>query len=92
MEKNKTGIYLIGALGSISITVVAGALALRKNLSPPTGMITSSEIFDGIDLAGVGDLVFGGCDIRRPDANCRDIFEKIAPVHPGILIEIKRAS
>ncbi|MFZ2447828.1 MAG: inositol-3-phosphate synthase [Syntrophobacteraceae bacterium] len=89
MEKDKTGIYLIGALGSISFTVVAGALALQKDLAPPTGMITSSEIFDGIDLAGVEDLVFGGCDIRRPDANRRDIFEKIAPVHPGILIEIK---
>ncbi|MEM5789098.1 MAG: inositol-3-phosphate synthase [Syntrophobacteraceae bacterium] len=89
MQNTRTGIYLIGALGSISITVVAGALALRKKLSPPIGMVTSTDIFEGIDLVQTEDLVFGGCDIRRPEANCRDIFEKIAPVHPGILIEIK---
>jgi myo-inositol-1-phosphate synthase len=89
MKKGKTGIYLIGALGSISITVVAGALALRKDLAPPLGMITRTNVFDGIELVGPEDLVFGGCDIRRPEANGRDIFDKIAPVHPGILMEIK---
>jgi len=89
MHTTKTGIYLIGALGSISITVVAGALALRKKLSPPTGMITYTDLFEGIDLVDAGDLVFGGCDIRRPEANGRDIFDKIAPVHPRILLEIK---
>ncbi len=85
----KTGVYLIGALGSISTTVVAGALALRAKLSPPTGMITSSEIFQGIELPDAGDLVFGGCDIRQPDSSPVDIFEKMAPVHPRILSAIR---
>ncbi len=89
MRKRKTGIYLIGARGSISITVVAGALALRRKLAPPLGMVTFTDIFDGIELVGPENLVFGGCDIRRPDANGRDIFDRIAPVHPGILMEIK---
>lgn len=84
----KTGIYLIGALGSISTTVVAGALALRGKLSPSTGMITSSDVFAGIDLVDAGDLVFGGCDIRPPESNPLDILEKIAPVHPRILAAI----
>ena len=89
MEKKSTGIYLIGALGSISITVVAGALAIKQRLSPPTGMVTRTDAFDELDLVGVEEMVFGGCDIRPSGVNCRDIFEKIAPVHPKILIEIK---
>ncbi|MEN6438803.1 MAG: inositol-3-phosphate synthase [Syntrophobacter sp.] len=89
MEKVKTGVYLIGALGSISLTLAAGVLALRKKLSPPIGMVTHTEMFDGIDLIAEEDLVFGGCDIRSADANCGDIFEKMAPVHPSILMEIQ---
>jgi myo-inositol-1-phosphate synthase len=85
---NKTGVYLIGALGSIASTVAAGALALKKKLAPPTGMVTCSPIFDGLNLIEPADLVFGGCDIRT-EANSRDIFEKMAPVSPGILMEIK---
>ncbi len=85
---NKTGVYIIGALGSISSMVVAGALALKKKLAPETGMVTSLEIFDGIDLVETAGLVFGGCDIRT-EANSRDIFEKMISVAPGILLEIK---
>jgi len=89
MEKTKTGIYLIGALGSISQTLAAGVLALRKKLSPPIGMVTHTDLFDGIDLVAEEDLVLGGCDIRDPEANRGDIFEKIAPVHPSILLQIQ---
>jgi len=85
---NKTGVYLIGALGSIASMVAAGALALKKKLAPTTGMVTCSEIFDGVDLVEPGSLVFGGCDIRSA-AKSRDIFEKMIPVVPGILLEIK---
>lgn len=89
MEKSKKGIYLIGALGSISLTLVAGVLALKKKLSPPIGMVTHTDLFEGAGLVAEEDLVFGGCDIRCPESNCRDIFEKIAPIHPSILTEIQ---
>jgi len=84
----RTGVYLIGALGSIASTVVAGVLAFRKKLAAPAGMVTSSQIFDGIELIEPTDIVFGGCDIRR-DTTPGDIFEKMAPIAPGILMEIK---
>jgi myo-inositol-1-phosphate synthase len=84
---NKTGVYLIGALGSIASTVAAGAIALKKKLAAPTGMVTCSQIFEGVDLIEPAELVFGGCDIRM-EANSRDIFEKMAPVAAGILMEI----
>ncbi|MHC1725864.1 MAG: inositol-3-phosphate synthase [Syntrophobacteraceae bacterium] len=88
MTNRKTGVYLIGALGSISSTVVSGAIALRKKLTAPTGMITCSEMFDGTGLIDPGELLFCGCDIRR-EGTSRDIFEKMAPVHPRILMEIE---
>jgi myo-inositol-1-phosphate synthase len=88
MEKGKTGIYLIGALGSIATTVVAGAAAVKKGLAPPTGMVTYGEIFQDADLIGVGDLVFGGCDVRPWEKSSGDIFDTIAPVHPRILGEV----
>lgn len=88
MSANKTGVYLIGALGSISSTVVAGALALKKRLVPSTGMVTGSGLFDGIELIDPGDLVFGGCDVRR-ETGPDDIFRVLAPVAPPIVMEVK---
>ena len=83
----KTGVYVIGALGSIASTVAAGVFALKKALVPPTGMVTMSQVFDGVDLVGPAELVFGGCDIRT-GSNSGDIFERMAPVSPAILVEI----
>lgn len=62
--RGKTGVYLIGALGSIATTVVTGALALRERLIPPVGMVTATNVFEGVDLVRIEDLEFGGCDIR----------------------------
>ena len=64
MKRRKTGVWLIGALGSISTTVIIGALALRRGLTEPVGMITAGSLFDGIPLVALDDLEFGGCDIR----------------------------
>jgi myo-inositol-1-phosphate synthase len=64
MGQRKIGVWLVGALGSISTTVVLGALALRKGLTSPTGMITATDPFCGLGLAPVETMEFGGCDIR----------------------------
>jgi len=61
----KIGVWLVGALGSISITVMLGALLLRKGLSSPAGMVSATEPFEGLELVPVEDMQFGGCDIRR---------------------------
>ena len=60
----KIGVWLIGALGSISITVMTGALLLRKGLCDSTGMITATEPFHELGLVPVEAMEFGGCDIR----------------------------
>lgn len=65
MEQGKTGVWLIGALGSVASTVILGALALRKGLISSTGLITCTKDFDGLGLVDIGDMEFGGCDIRK---------------------------
>ena len=64
-QQRKVGVWLIGARGSISATMMIGAFALRKDLIPSTGMVTESPAFADLDLLPVQNLVFGGCDIRR---------------------------
>jgi myo-inositol-1-phosphate synthase len=64
MDRRRLGVWLIGALGSISAVVILGALALRKRLTHPTGMITAIEPFSNLGLAPLETLEFGGCDIR----------------------------
>lgn len=62
--ENRTGVWIIGARGGVATTVICGALALRKALTPPLGMITESELFHGIELPDAREFVFGGHDIR----------------------------
>jgi myo-inositol-1-phosphate synthase len=58
-----TGIWLVGARGSVAVTTVVGALALRARLAEPTGCVTELPEFDLPGLPGLGDLVFGGHDV-----------------------------
>ena len=81
--KGKLGILLVG-LGAVSTTVIAGVLAVRRNLAKPIGSLTqmgtlrlgkrtdgrSPRIADVLPLAGLDDVVFGGWDLF--DDNCYD--------------------
>jgi myo-inositol-1-phosphate synthase len=58
-----TGVWLIGARGSVATTAVVGAAAVAAGLTPPTGCVTESPDFAGTRLPGIGDLVFGGHDV-----------------------------
>jgi myo-inositol-1-phosphate synthase len=58
---------LIGALGDVATTTVAGAAAIADGLAPPTGLVTAREPLSFLELAGVDELVFGGCDVRQGD-------------------------
>jgi len=58
-----TGVWLIGARGSVATTAVVGAAAVAAGFTPPTGCVTESPDFAGTRLPGLGDLVFGGHDV-----------------------------
>jgi myo-inositol-1-phosphate synthase len=58
-----TGVWLIGARGSVATTAITGALALRAGLATATGCVTDLPELRHPLLPGWDDLVFGGHDI-----------------------------
>ncbi|GGR99298.1 hypothetical protein GCM10010252_42490 [Streptomyces aureoverticillatus] len=57
-----TGVWLIGARGSVATTAVAGCAAMSAGLHPPTGLVTETPPFSGSGLPALSSLVFGGHD------------------------------
>ncbi|NKI42633.1 inositol-3-phosphate synthase [Streptomyces physcomitrii] len=57
-----TGVWFIGARGSVATTAVTGAAALAAGLQPPTGLVTEAPEFAGSGLPALSSLVFGGHD------------------------------
>ncbi|WP_030667073.1 inositol-3-phosphate synthase [Streptomyces rimosus] len=58
----RTGVWLVGARGSVATTVIAGCAAVAAGLHPPTGMVTETAPFEGVPLPPPASLVFGGHD------------------------------
>ncbi|WP_405009992.1 inositol-3-phosphate synthase [Kitasatospora sp. NBC_01539] len=57
-----TGLWLIGARGSVATTSVLGLLALRAGLAAPDGCVTELPPFAAAALPEWADLVVGGHD------------------------------
>ncbi len=70
MTNRKTGVWMIGACGAVSTLTCVGARAIARGLKPAVGVLTESPLFDGLDLVGIEDLVFGGHEIRDTDVHC----------------------
>ncbi|WP_107425512.1 inositol-3-phosphate synthase [Streptomyces sp. CB02009] len=58
----RTGIWLIGARGSVATTTMVGCAALVAGLHPPTGMATETPELADAGLPPLAHLVFGGHD------------------------------
>ncbi|NSC24650.1 myo-inositol-1-phosphate synthase [Streptomyces albus subsp. chlorinus] len=58
----RTGVWLIGARGSVATTTLTGAAALAAGLHPPVGLVTETPPFEGSALPPLDSLVFGGHD------------------------------
>ncbi|MFE3602532.1 inositol-3-phosphate synthase [Streptomyces sp. NPDC059096] len=58
----RTGVWFVGARGSVATTAVAGCAAVTAGLHPPTGMVTETAPFAGAGLPALNSLVFGGHD------------------------------
>ncbi|MCM2285019.1 MAG: inositol-3-phosphate synthase [Desulfobacula sp.] len=61
---HKVGVLFVGVCGHLSTTVMAGAIAVSKNLCPATGLISEKKPFNKIKFTPLSDFVFGGWDIR----------------------------
>lgn len=63
MADGKTGLWLVGARGSVATTVAVGLEALRRGDSGTTGLVTESPPLAGCDLPPPG-FVVGGHEVR----------------------------
>ncbi|WP_243794734.1 inositol-3-phosphate synthase [Saccharopolyspora gloriosae] len=63
----RTGLWLIGARGSVATTAIVGLAALRSGLVRPTGCVTELPAFGSAPLPGWDDIVVGGHDISVAD-------------------------
>ena len=63
----RTGVWLIGARGSISLVTVAGHAAVTSGLAPPAGLVTERTPFHAASLMPLDNMVFGGHDVRALD-------------------------
>ncbi|WP_166390029.1 inositol-3-phosphate synthase [Nocardioides ochotonae] len=59
----RTGVWFVGAHGSVATTAVVGALGMRHGLAPRTGMVTELPELDPAGLPALDSLVFGGHDV-----------------------------
>lgn len=59
----RTGLWLIGARGSVATTATVGLLGLRAGLVEPVGCVTEHPPLVDVDLPGWDELVVGGHDI-----------------------------
>ncbi|AXK31428.1 myo-inositol-1-phosphate synthase [Streptomyces armeniacus] len=62
MTEDRTGVWLIGARGSVATTAIAGCAAVAAGLHPATGMVTATDPFADSGLPPLETLVFGGHD------------------------------
>lgn len=59
----RTGLWLVGARGSVATTAALGLAALADGQAPATGCVTAGASFDDVPLPAFGDLVVGGHDV-----------------------------
>lgn len=61
----RVGVWLIGALGGVGTTIAVGISAMKRGLSPTTGLTTELAEFADLNLCGFDNLVVGGHDVRQ---------------------------
>ena len=79
----RTGVWLIGAQGSLASTVVTGARAIARKLAGRGALVTDLPELRGLPLVPFEDLVFGGWDIAptglRARARAMEVEDRALP-------------
>ncbi|WP_205754680.1 inositol-3-phosphate synthase [Pseudarthrobacter sp. NamE2] len=60
---SRTGMWLVGARGSVATTATVGLAAITAGLAKATGCVTEQERFGDVELPGFADFIVGGHDI-----------------------------
>jgi myo-inositol-1-phosphate synthase len=70
------GVWIIGARGAVSTSLISGARAIARGLAPSTGMVTELSDFSALPLTPLDKLVFGGHELRS-DITLRDAAKEL---------------
>ena len=91
MNDRRIGVWLIGAMGSISSVVMVGVHAMRRGLIEATGMTTATSSFADLDLIPMEAIEIGGCDIRRTSLldTVREAVGCAGRMDPALLVDIE---
>ncbi len=87
-----TGLWLIGARGSVATTAITGLLALRSGVVPPVGCVSARQEFADVPLPEWDDLHVGGHDIVDTCLEKRAELLAEAGVIPHRVLEAVRPS
>src|SRR5262245_50000377 len=82
---------MIGALGGIGTTLVVGARAIARKLVSDTGLVTNRPEFAALDLVPVGELVFGGHEVRVSNfhESAAEIARQSRSLDPELIATLK---
>lgn len=78
---SRLGVCIIGSNGAVASTVIAGAALMRRGLAPKNGMVTETELGQGLPLAPLDDLVFGGWDLLPGSTYEAAVRHRVVPKH-----------
>ncbi len=61
----RIGVWVFGALGGLSTTMIVGARAIARGLAGTQGLLTETPLCEALGLAPLDALVFGGHEVRE---------------------------
>ena len=89
--KPRTGVWIIGVKGGVATTAICGALAISRGMAGSHGMITTSDLFAGVELPPLENLIFAGHDVRTSTLveNAEQIYQETRTLSYELLAEIR---
>ena len=90
-SSGRIGIWIVGVHGGLATTLMVGTRMLARGLASSSGLLTETDVFDGIPLVGLDDLVFGGHDIRESTVydSAYEIYRENQTIPYEQLVEIR---
>ena len=85
-----TGLWLIGARGSVATTAITGLLALRAGVVPPVGCVSAQQEFADVPLPDWDEIHVGGHDITDTSLEKRAELLAESGVIPHRVLEAVR--
>lgn len=83
---SKLGVVIVGVGGAVASTVIAGVELMVKGLVPKLGMVTEKteakleeDITGLLDFAPLGEMVFGGWDLKKKNVFEACLEHKVLP-------------